>query len=113
MRSLQAFALLSALAVAACSSPCQDLGDRLCSCAGSSSASDACKRQVKSELDRHSPGDSFCSAKLDTCTPPSDAVFCDWIQTDCGKASCGLSDEPIHATSDGTPGACDPPAPTP
>jgi len=112
MRSLAGLALLCALALVGCSDPCQDLGDRLCSCSGSSSAADTCKRQVKSELGQHSPGHDYCIKTLGTCNAPSGAVFCEWILTGCGKASCGLSDEPIHVdTSTGAaPGACDPTA---
>jgi hypothetical protein len=89
-----AAALLALLA--ACSDPCRDLGDRLCRCAAAGTTRDTCERQVKQDLDRLSPTgaqDDLCSAKLDTCDAPDGADFCEWLDTSCGKASCGLSTE--------------------
>ena len=43
-----------------------------------------------------SSDEAFCSAKLDTCHVPkalADVQFCEWINTSCGKASCGLSNQ--------------------
>lgn len=89
-----AAALLALLA--ACSTPCRDLGDRLCRCTSAGTTRDTCERQVKQDLDRVKPTgeqDDFCSARLDTCNAPDGAEFCEWIETTCGKASCGLSIE--------------------
>lgn len=91
-----ALALLAVAALAACSSPCQDLGDRLCRCSGVGTTRDACERQVKDDLKRLNPSkdvEDLCSARLDTCSAPSGADFCEWLLTACGKASCGLSTE--------------------
>lgn len=96
-RALALAALLAALAATACSSPCQDLGDRLCSCTTVGTARDTCKQQVKDQLDASSPSKStedVCTQKLSTCNAPSGAEFCEWILTSCGKFSCGLTPDP-------------------
>jgi hypothetical protein len=100
MRRLPATALLcAALALAACGNPCQDLGDRICTCVGGGTARDACKAAVKRQLadaNMNSSDKTFCAGKLDTCNVPSQpegVVFCEWINTSCGKASCGLSND--------------------
>lgn len=97
---LLAFAVL---ALAGCGGPCEDLGERLCGCAGGGATKDACVQGVKDELDRLNPGgdvDAFCEARLDTCGVPAGAPsgteFCEWVETACGEASCGLSAEPIE-----------------
>jgi hypothetical protein len=93
-RLLPAAVLLAALA--ACSTPCRDLGDRLCRCTAAGTSRETCERQVKQDLDRLDPSadqDDLCSARLDTCNAPDGAEFCEWIETTCGKASCGLSVE--------------------
>ncbi len=89
-------ALAAALTLAACSGPCEDLGNRLCACVGAGTTRDTCQRQVANEIGRLNPSKSVedvCTQKLDTCNAPADAEFCDWTQTECGKASCGLSVE--------------------
>jgi hypothetical protein len=93
-RPVLAAALLALLA--ACSDPCRELGDRLCRCAPAGTSRDTCERQVKQELDRLDPGDDrdrLCDGKLATCEEPSGADFCEWLDTACGKARCGLSND--------------------
>ena len=93
-RPVLAAALLAVLA--ACSTPCRELGDRLCRCAPAGTTRDTCERQVKEELDRLDPSDdqdAVCEATLDTCEAPEGAEFCEWLDTSCGKARCGLSVE--------------------
>jgi hypothetical protein len=93
-RPLLAAGLVALLA--ACSTPCRELGDRLCRCAPAGTTRDTCERQVKQELDRLDPSDAqddLCEAKLDTCEAPDGAEFCEWLETSCGKAQCGLSNE--------------------
>jgi hypothetical protein len=49
---------------------------------------------VKDQLDSLNPGkdkEDVCTKKLATCNAPANAQFCEWLQTACGKASCGLS----------------------
>jgi hypothetical protein len=109
MRRLLAFAILSALALGCGGGPCQDLGEKLCGCVSSGTTKDACVRGVKDEISRQNPGgdvDSFCQEKVDACHAPASAQFCDWIDTRCGKASCGLS---VEDAAD--PIVCEQPAP--
>jgi hypothetical protein len=96
MRPTAALLLLAAgLALQGCGvHSCQELGNRLCQCSGTSS--ETCKTQVKSELAAAGLTDgnyAACEAALTTCGAPSGAAFCEWIATACGKASCGLSNE--------------------
>jgi hypothetical protein len=93
-RPLLAAALLALLA--ACSDPCRELGNELCRCAPAGTTRDTCERQVKQELDRVNPDDdqdAFCDGKLATCKAPAGADFCQWLDTACGKAQCGLSND--------------------
>jgi hypothetical protein len=98
---LAALALLALLAVplAGCGNACQDLGNRICSCSGGGTSADTCKQQVTNLLKDTGVGadaEAFCSQKLDTCNAPSQPTevrFCEWVNTGCGKASCGLSFE--------------------
>jgi hypothetical protein len=95
MRPLLA-ALLAASTLAACTGPCEELGQRLCRCVGAGTTRDTCNRQVKNEVSRLNPGKSsedVCSARLDSCAEPSGSDFCEWVNTECGKASCGMSVE--------------------
>jgi hypothetical protein len=84
---------LAAFAVVACSSPCQDLGDRLCRCAGVGTTRDACKESVKKDLDRLDPSkdvEDLCEERLDTCHAPGEAEFCEWLDTgDAIADACG------------------------
>lgn len=93
MRRL-ALVLATAALVVACSSPCEDLGDRLCRCGGVGTTRSACEDAMKDELERLDPSkavEDLCEQRLDTCHAPRDAEFCEWLDTACGKASCGLS----------------------
>jgi hypothetical protein len=107
MRRLLAVTLVlsSALALSGCNGPCEDLGRRLCRCTPVGTTRDACERQIDDMVSERNPSESSCEARLDTCDAPAGSEFCEWLQTPCGKASCGLSDEPVH-TGDQT-GACD------
>lgn len=98
-----AFTLAAALLGAGCSNECQDLGDRLCKCSGSGTTRTSCEQQIKDEISRLDPSKAvqdLCGAKLATCNAPSGASFCEWLQTSCGKASCGFS---IEAPADVCP----------
>jgi len=98
MRHLHAaaFALLLAFALAAAGcgeSPCQDLGERLCRCEPGTTA-DSCKRQVEAQLkdiDPSSALEDYCQARLDSCSAPAEAEFCEWLVTTAGKDACGLT----------------------
>ncbi len=92
MRLLASFALATLLACS--TSPCQQLGEKLCSCSGLST--DACKTQVEEDLKRHEMSDSTCEAFLASCNddkPPA-ADFCEWLLTENGKVACGISQAP-------------------
>ena len=87
-------AALAALAAAGCSSPCQDLGDRMCSCVPAGTARDNCKQQIKNQLDAVNPGkatEDVCDCLLGTCNAPDGVYFCEWIVTDPGMQACGLA----------------------
>jgi hypothetical protein len=86
-------AAAAALAAAGCStSPCQDLGERICTCSGLSS--DSCKTQVEQELkliNETQADRDRCAKLLDTCEAPQGALFCEWLGTPAGKIDCGLA----------------------
>lgn len=89
-------AALAALALAGCGSPCRDLGNRLCRCAPAGTSRQTCERQVKDELDNVNPSgeqEAFCDGRLALCEEPGGTEFCTWLQTTCGRVSCGLSVE--------------------
>ena len=88
--------LASALLLSGCTSACKELGDRLCRCRATGVTRASCEQSVKNEISNVNPGkgvQSVCSDKLDTCSQPDGVDFCDWIESRCGKASCGLSAE--------------------
>jgi hypothetical protein len=101
---------LLALPLAGCGSPCQDLGDRLCACSGGGTSSDTCKQQIANLLKDVGVGaddEAFCTAKLATCQvppEPANVEFCEWLQTETGRVSCGLANPPVAASfPPGTP----------
>jgi hypothetical protein len=91
MRRAALAALTLALALAGCSdSPCQELGEKLCSCTG---AGDACEAQVKAQLDVLDLTRGGCEDVLRTCDErqPPEADFCEWLLTEDGKQACGMA----------------------
>jgi hypothetical protein len=110
MRAFLPIALVAAFALAACSGPCDELANRLCDCPPSGVSSDTCRRQGSEILGKKKPSDAQCSHWLDTCQAPSGLPFCDWMNSRCGKASCGISaEDPGTAPGD----ACAPATTTP
>ncbi len=105
MRPTPALALAAAAALiaAGCSaSPCQKLGERLCSCSGLSS--EQCTTQVEQELNRLNPPQAtmdICDRFLGSCSAPDGATLCEWILTQNGKVACGLAPEIVTTTSGG------------
>ena len=95
MRPVLALAILAALA--ACGSPCQDLGDRICGCRAPGVERDQCNTAVKNQLSSgvQTPGKSdetHCQELLKTCPDPgNDPAMCDWLNTVPGKVACGLA----------------------
>lgn len=85
---------LAALAVlaAACTSPCQELGDRICRCPPTGVTKDTCETQVKNAVGSPtSSQEDVCSKLLDSCNGPDGVDFCEWITTEAGKEACGLA----------------------
>jgi hypothetical protein len=92
-----ALVALVALTFAACSSPCQDLADRICNCQPAGSLRDNCKTSVKNQIgnatQRPSDADqATCSKLLSTCPDPeNDPSRCEVMQTQAGREACGLA----------------------
>jgi hypothetical protein len=83
-------ALVLALLAAACSeSPCQELGERLCSCTGLTD--DACTSQVEAQLETAGTSDETCEAYLESCQAPGGGDLCEWLLTEDGKQACGVA----------------------
>ena len=88
---------LAALTLAAgCSTDCQELAERICSCQPEGATRDNCKAQVKTQLERDpkpsSADEAFCASRLETCpSPGSDPGMCDRLNTCEGKVACGLA----------------------
>ncbi len=89
MRRL-AFLALLALAAACSTSPCQDLGERICACNPGATA-DTCEALTETQLEDHDPGDGYCEDHLGSCSAPPGADFCEWLLTEDGKVACGLT----------------------
>lgn len=88
---------LLATGLAGCSTPCQDLGNKICDCGAGGTSLDTCKQQIKNQLAAaHVTSDveNVCSAALDTCNAPGGATFCEWIETAAGKQACGFANPP-------------------
>jgi hypothetical protein len=93
MRRLLAIAATLLLA-AGCTSPCQELGDRICKCGPTGTSTETCKRQVSNAVDGVDPTnaqEAICSNYLDSCGAPAGTDFCDWVATASGKTACGLA----------------------
>jgi hypothetical protein len=93
MRRLLAIALAS-LAAACSTPPCQELGERLCSCTGVSG--DTCKTQVEDQLKGAGLSDSTCEQYLSTCDSSQAPTgnLCEWLNTAEGKRACGIARAP-------------------
>jgi hypothetical protein len=99
-------ATLLAAALAACSSPCQDLGNRLCQCSASGTPRSTCETQVGDELKRLNPSkaqEDLCSELLKTCHEPAGSQFCEWILTSDAKVACGIAVPGTDPTSSTAP----------
>ncbi len=87
-------ALALSLALPACGDgPCQELGERLCSC-DPGATKDLCRTRVEDRLkdvDPSSAQEDYCQQRLDACVAPAGAVFCEWLLTESGKDACGLT----------------------
>ena len=100
---LLAAALAATLTGAGCGSPCQDLGDRICTCQPAGSVRDSCKSSIRNELGNViNPGDAqekTCAQLLGTC--PDFAAHpdqCRSLNTVEGKVACGMAQPPVTPT---------------
>ena len=93
LATLAAVAL--ALVQVGCSTPCQELGGRICSCQPQGTLRDSCNSVVRSILDAQKPSksdESFCQSQLATCPDPEkDSSACDFMLSAEGKVACGLA----------------------
>ncbi len=108
MRHALALLPLVLLLASACSSPCQDLGNRLCSCVPAGSSRDSCKKQIENQLKSVHPTEAtedLCDCLLGSCREPAGTLFCEWIQTDDGRLACGLTFPPT-ADRSAPPDSC-------
>jgi len=92
-------ALLAAAGLAGCSSPCQELGEKLCECRPATQSKRTCENAVRQNLERLDPSEEqeeLCEAKLKSCEDdkPGDVSFCTWVQGEQGKIACGIALEP-------------------
>ena len=96
------------LGAAGCSTPCRDLGDRICDCSPSGTTRTNCKTNVKSRVSASAPTSAeqdLCSQLLSTCPKPdNDLNTCAWMLNTCaGRVACGLALPTVD-------GSCDLPA---
>jgi hypothetical protein len=96
--ALAFLALALAATAAGCSSPCRELGDRICNCTPEGQLRTACQNDVKNRVNAAKPSgqqEDFCSGTLDTCPDPGSVPnACDLLNTCQGKVNCGLAIEP-------------------
>ena len=91
-----ALGLALSLGAAGCSSPCQDLGERICQCEPEGQVRNNCKTNVKARVNASSPSsseDAYCESILGTCPDPNGNVdACAYMLNTCqGRVSCGLA----------------------
>jgi hypothetical protein len=89
MPRLAAAALVAVLAACG-TSPCQELGQRICGCQPGLPSS-TCKTLVEQQLKSTNPGDGTCDTILASCNAPAGADLCEWMLTEAGKKACGLT----------------------
>jgi hypothetical protein len=89
-----ALALLLAAGLGACSTPCQELGHKLCECRGTGTTRRTCENTVDDELKKDEPTQAeqdTCEAALKTCKAPSGISFCVWLEGEDAKLKCGIA----------------------
>lgn len=83
-----AIALVASLGSFACSTPCEELAEKICACEPNRSAIEACKRRAQDRQSTHDPGtkgQARCEKYIDTCD-------CHAIGTAPGDRACGLAE---------------------
>jgi hypothetical protein len=107
-----ALGLALALGAAGCSTPCQDLGDRICNCFPVGQTRNDCQTNVKSRVKSANASNSeqdYCHSLLGTCPDPNgDLNTCAYMLSTCpGKIGCGLAlpapDSPDGCTTTDVP----------
>jgi len=86
--------LLLAAALGACTTPCEDLGHKLCECRGSGTSRRTCENTVDDELkkeDTTQAEEDLCEAKLAACKAPEGVSFCVWLEGTDAKIACGIA----------------------
>lgn len=87
--SVLACALLAAACIlGGCSTPCEELAEKICACEGTLSARNACERRARQQQDSNPPSDATqdrCEKLLVTCD-------CNVLDTAAGKRACGLAE---------------------
>jgi hypothetical protein len=91
-----AFGLALAIGAMGCSTPCQDLGDRICNCEAEGQIRNNCKTNVKARVNASNATTSeqdYCEAKLATCPDPNGNIeTCAYVLNTCpGRVACGLA----------------------
>ena len=90
------FGLALALGAVGCTTPCQELGDRICNCLGEGQIRNNCKTNVKARIkasNATTAEQDSCDALLATCPDPNGNVnTCAYINNTCpGRVGCGLA----------------------
>jgi hypothetical protein len=95
MRPPRLFTVAAVVALAlatGCSTHCQDLANRICSCTLEGPSRDACEKQAKSQLKGSGADEAFCAEKLATCADQANgATLCEILNTEQGKVDCGIA----------------------
>jgi hypothetical protein len=86
---------LAAALLAACTTPCEELGNKICECTPSGSSRTTCEDSVKKQLKDARADDALCERRLGACavpsTEPAGTQFCEWIHTAEAKELCGIA----------------------
>jgi len=97
---LATFAAAALASQAACSTPCQELGARICACQPQGTLRDNCNALVGAQLDAQNPkaaDERFCQERLAACPNTESSkqkeaeAACAQLATADGKAKCGLA----------------------
>jgi hypothetical protein len=88
-------ALLALCAGAACSTPCRELGDRICNCVPDGQTRTTCTQSVKArlgEVTATQDQQDYCNRLLGTCPDGAqDPTACQYMETCPGKVACGMA----------------------
>jgi hypothetical protein len=93
---LAALGMALALVATGCSTPCEDLGNRICGCEAEGQIRNNCQTNVKARVRAStitSTESDYCTTLLGTCPDPNgDVDTCAWMLNTCeGRVACGLA----------------------